>query len=532
MSQGGANSSKGSGGDPIETLSGNSGGAVSPDGSFNIDILGNNVTGINIVGTPASNLLTVIGLAASTIQVGTVELATAIETGTLTDTIRAITPDALEPILVTPFVVAPGGAYTTIQSAIDAANTAGGGMVWVRNGSFTEDLTFFDNIFLVGDSEQGTFITGTHTPPSTGALNIFRLTFTDETAIFSSVAAGSATIICQDLTVNVTNGYTFDLVNWTGEIAVDNIGNAGTNDGFINNTGGATFGSFFSGLGIGSVNPMIVSGITIITTSDTEAPINFTSSATLEIDNCSFDNFVSFEDNCSGTIANTRISSGVVSTVRMDTSSDITLANVALETSNNPCISGTGAGTLNLSTVTFLDNDNVAGTVNLGYPGPTEVGTLFAQNISFDRGTNTVDTDGELIIGSTGLNPVISTLTAGTNITITNGAGSITIDSTGGTANLNVTFLTTASSPYTVLADDQYLSCDVGGGTLTIEMPNAPATGRVITVKDSMADAASNNITVTTVGGSVLIDGSTTRVISTDFEALQFIFNGTAYEVF
>ena len=39
-------------------------------------------------------------------------------------------------------------------------------------------------------------------------------------------------------------------------------------------------------------------------------------------------------------------------------------------------------------------------------------------------------TNGQVIIGSTGSTPVASTLTAGTNITITNGPGSITINST------------------------------------------------------------------------------------------------------
>lgn len=51
-------------------------------------------------------------------------------------------------------------------------------------------------------------------------------------------------------------------------------------------------------------------------------------------------------------------------------------------------------------------------------------------------GTNPVEligplTDGQLLIGNTaGVSPTASTLTAGTNITITNAAGSITIDST------------------------------------------------------------------------------------------------------
>ena len=48
----------------IETLTGNSGGPVGPDGAGNIDVLGvdatiNNVNGITTIGTPASNLLEV-----------------------------------------------------------------------------------------------------------------------------------------------------------------------------------------------------------------------------------------------------------------------------------------------------------------------------------------------------------------------------------------------------------------------------------------------------------------------------------------
>lgn len=43
-----------------------------------------------------------------------------------------------------------------------------------------------------------------------------------------------------------------------------------------------------------------------------------------------------------------------------------------------------------------------------------------------------VANDGEILIGSTGTTPVLTTITAGTNISITNGPGSITINATGG----------------------------------------------------------------------------------------------------
>lgn len=102
MSQGGPNNTSGSGSPPIETLTGNSGGAVSPDGAFNIDIVGNNATGIDIVGTPASNLLTVAGIGASTTQIGTVELSTDAEAIALIDTTRAITPSNLAAVFAEP----------------------------------------------------------------------------------------------------------------------------------------------------------------------------------------------------------------------------------------------------------------------------------------------------------------------------------------------------------------------------------------------------------------------------------------------
>lgn len=48
--------------------------------------------------------------------------------------------------------------------------------------------------------------------------------------------------------------------------------------------------------------------------------------------------------------------------------------------------------------------------------------------------TNTpqLTTNGQLIIGSTGAFPVAATITAGSGITVTNGAGSVTIAATGG----------------------------------------------------------------------------------------------------
>jgi hypothetical protein len=97
---------------------------------------------------------------------------------------------------------------------------------------------------------------------------------------------------------------------------------------------------------------------------------------------------------------------------------------------------------------------------------------------------------------------------------------------------LTITTVAHAASPYTVLAADQFLAVNVSGGAVTIKLPNAPTTGRVIYVKDSTGAAATSNISVTTVGGTVTIDGQTTYTMATNYQSLSLIFDGSNYEVF
>lgn len=97
---------------------------------------------------------------------------------------------------------------------------------------------------------------------------------------------------------------------------------------------------------------------------------------------------------------------------------------------------------------------------------------------------------------------------------------------------LNYTFVDHADSPYTVLSTDEFIGVSSEDGTVTIKLPNAPTEGRVYIVKDNVGFAAINNITVTTAGGTVLIDNETTCVMNSSFESLQFLFNGTEYLIF
>lgn len=99
-----------------------------------------------------------------------------------------------------------------------------------------------------------------------------------------------------------------------------------------------------------------------------------------------------------------------------------------------------------------------------------------------------------------------------------------------GTITLHYTSVTT--SPYVVLDTDEFLGVTTSSIAITVELPNAPTVGRVYIIKDISGSAVAHNITVTTVGGVVLIDAATTYVMNAAFEAVQVLFNGTKYLVF
>src|SRR5208337_3914925 len=206
MSQAGLiNSKGGGGGGNVQTLTGNTGGAVGPTAN-NINLVG--ATLYTTAGNPGTSTLTVEPL-----------------------------PNAYP---ITPYVVGPVGAagYQTIQSAINAANVAGGGIVYIQPGTYTENLTFFDKIQLNGtqayENSLSTVIIGTHIAPLTGAIAIANVELQNAGDIFASIAAGSSTISIINSTFNITtSGWIWNLPNWTGNGF--NINNSGAANLFFNN---------------------------------------------------------------------------------------------------------------------------------------------------------------------------------------------------------------------------------------------------------------------------------------------------------
>jgi len=128
-----------------------------------------------------------------------------------------------------------------------------------------------------------------------------------------------------------------------------------------------------------------------------------------------------------------------------------------------------------------------------------------------------------------------ATILGGTNITVSTGATTITLDAF--VQYFQYTLINNTSSPYNVTGTDYYISVETSTGAVTVRLPDTPTQGRVVVVKDRDGSAPTNNITVTTVSGTDTIDGittgATTFVMNTAYQSASFIFDGsTGWEIF
>lgn len=101
--------------------------------------------------------------------------------------------------------------------------------------------------------------------------------------------------------------------------------------------------------------------------------------------------------------------------------------------------------------------------------GGTGASTLTSHGILLGNGTGTVSvtnelSDGQLLIGSTGNSPVLSAITAGAGISVTNAPGSITIAATADSPSWTV-----ITADQTIAASEEYITN--GSGTITLTLP-------------------------------------------------------------
>lgn len=298
---------------------------------------------------------------------------------------------------ITPYVVGPAGKadYQTIQSAVNAANAAGGGAVYVQPGTYTENLTLYDGVQIVGATGYSDFggtgavvIIGTHTPPASGVFTISRVLLQSATNVFSSAVAGTAILQVNDCVINVTNGYLFNVPNWTGTLTMfDCDSSSGTNDGCINNTGGATVVCFEAGMGVGAGNPLIVTGSVTLQQCQISCPSSLRTGTSLTATNCIFIRTVTSANNSISNFINCSFSTGATASISHGSTGTMLLGNCVVTSSNNPAIAGAGAGVLTLANVVFTSDAHTAGTLTLGTGSTLKVGGGIESSTTMTAGT-------------------------------------------------------------------------------------------------------------------------------------------------
>lgn len=90
-------------------------------------------------------------------------------------------------------------------------------------------------------------------------------------------------------------------------------------------------------------------------------------------------------------------------------------------------------------------------------------------------------------------------------------------------SSTTVTAIDDTDSPYTVISTDETIAGNATSGAITVNLPLATGSGRMLTIKK--VDTSANTITVDG-NGSETIDGSETHVL-TSYESITIVDNAS-----
>ena len=426
---------------------------------------------------------------------------------------------------LTPYTVGAIGEaeYQSIQPAIDAANAAGGGVVFIQPGTYVGNLAIPTGIGLEGFDATAVLIVGQHTVPATGGIVFSNISFEAPVSIFIEPTAISTGFTFHNCNFTATNGYILDMGLATGPVWFDRCQSlqTGNTDSIMNNTGGMQV--LFEGciMGVGSVVPMITSGLVRVEQSEIRCLWDAQTGTTIQAKGSTFQNTVALSGSALGEfeycIFDTKGASTPV--IEMQSSSTVSVDGAVIKTPASPAITGSGAGTLNLADIIWSENDVIAATLTLDGAKVQSVHmqTLnLATNLNMQdnilsgegsdpnvpivltpQGTSKVEfsyatpnaipyydanggldeigplTNGQLVVGSTGVAPVASSLgSADGSITVAAGAGAISLEVT---APPSLTWSVIASGPLAITLGDGYISNNAA--SVSYSLPAAAAIG-------------------------------------------------------
>jgi Chaperone of endosialidase len=217
-------------------------------------------------------------------------------------------------------------------------------------------------------------------------------------------------------------------------------------------------------------------------------------------------------------------------------------------------IAGIQATTAQIGVVTLATNALVLAGVDSSDPVVSsslaaKLGTQTAHGLPIGEGSTAAftwtaaPTNGQLLIGSTGVDPILGTLTQGNNIGITNAAGSITIKLVGttqhavqiGSATNDLTSLAVGTNGQTLMgstaADPGWTSSPQFGGSVTATNDITSTAGNLVTTNGNVyagddnnaADASNISFRKVRVAGIITTGDALGQLRYTGYDGVQYI---------
>jgi len=284
--------------------------------------------------------------------------------------------------------------YQTIQEAINIAQAAGGGVIYIRPGTYTENLTLYDGVNLIGaqtsDAPTAVTIEGTHQLPVSNEISIKSIYFTHTGSnIFTNAGPTLSDAYFEDCLFSCTDGHIFLTPQWSGTLIMKRCESIGSDNGIMDNTSGTMdiriVDSRLGGSGT-TYQFLLASGAIVAVNSEIRCTLNLNGSVQFNFDQgCLLLNTVNIRGSASGEIFNSTLIPSTGEAVNHLSSSTVVLSELTIDTSNDPAIDGNG--TYTIGSITFLDNANYdssltlnrktfnSGTINTNYLNARGEGT-------------------------------------------------------------------------------------------------------------------------------------------------------------
>lgn len=341
------------------------------------------------------------------------------------------------------------GNFTTIQAAVTAASS--GDSVFIRPGTYTENITLKAGVDLVGFGSEGTTpsvtILGKCTHSASGLISFSGIRFqTNSDYCISNTSNGQ--LYLESCYIFCNNNVAIQNSNSAGVISLKNckgVINA-TLIYYFTNTGSIQFINCFMGNNLTTTASTSTGAVTIYNSSIV-GPISTSGNGYVQCYNSQvISNAGGTPLQIAGTVTASYVFNSLIwnfagaAPITIDAGSTLNIYESIVDGSAVNVV--TGLGTLNYGGITFPQGSGltVSNQTPVAFPvteGGTGRSTLTNHGVLVGAATSaitqlTVGTNGQVLLGSTGADPVFATLTStGGTISYTTGAGSLNLEAAG-----------------------------------------------------------------------------------------------------